>query len=69
MIKHSIDTGDAMPVCQQPRRMSTKQKQEVGKFVDDMPDDDILVLLAHLSNRGLVQLFWLRKKTAVSVLC
>ena len=28
VIKHSIDTGDTMPVRQQPRRMSTKQKQE-----------------------------------------
>ena len=42
VIKHSIDTGDAMPVRQQPRRMSTKQKQEVGKLVDDMLDDGVI---------------------------
>ena len=42
MIKHSIDTGNAMPVRQQPRRMSIKQKQEVGKLVDDMLDDGVI---------------------------
>ena len=42
VIKHSIDTGDAMPVRQQPRRMSTKQKQEVGKLVDDILDDGVI---------------------------
>ena len=41
MIKHSIGTGNAMPVRQQPRRMSIKQKQDVGKLVDDMLDDSI----------------------------
>ena len=41
VIKHSIDTGNAMPVRQQPRRMSTKQKQ-VGKLVDDMLDDRVI---------------------------
>ena len=40
VIKHSIDTGDAMPARQQPRRMSTKQKQ-VGKLVDDMLYDGV----------------------------
>ena len=42
VIKHSIDTGSAMPVRQQPSRMSTKQKQEVGKLVDDMLDDGVI---------------------------
>ena len=42
VIKHSINTGNLMPVRQQPRRMSTKQKQEVGKLVDDMLDDGVI---------------------------
>ena len=42
MIKHSIDTGNAMTVLQKPPRMSTKQKQEVGKLVDDMLDDGVI---------------------------
>ena len=42
VIKHSIDSGDAMPERQQPLRMSTKQKQEVGKLVDDMLDDSVI---------------------------
>ena len=42
VIKHRIDTGNVMPVRQQPRRMSTKQKQEVGKLVDDMLDDGVI---------------------------
>ena len=42
VIKHSIDTGNAIPVRQQPRRMSTKQKQEVDNLVDDMLDDGII---------------------------
>ena len=42
MIKHSIDTGDVMPIRQQPRRVSTKQKQKVGKLVDDMLDDGVI---------------------------
>ena len=42
LIKHSIDTGNGMPVRQQPRRMLTKQKQEVGKLVDDMLDDAVI---------------------------
>ena len=42
VIKHSTDTGNAMPVRQQHRRVSTKQKQEVGKLVDDMLDDGVI---------------------------
>ena len=44
VIKHNIDTGNAMPVRQQPRKMSTKQKQKVGKLVDDMFHDCIIIL-------------------------
>ena len=42
VIIYRIDTGNVMPVRQQPRRMSTKQKQEVGKLVDDMLDDGVI---------------------------
>ena len=42
VIKHSIDTGNAMPIRHQPLRMSTKQKQEVGKLVDDILDDGVI---------------------------
>ena len=42
VIKHSINTGNAMPVHQQLQRMSTKQKQEVGNLVDDMLHDGVI---------------------------
>ena len=42
MIKPSIDTGNAMPVSHQPRRMSTKQKREAGNLVDYMLDDGVV---------------------------
>ena len=42
VIKHSIDTGNAMPVRQQPRRMPTKQKQKLGKVVDELPHVSVI---------------------------
>ena len=63
MIKHSIDTGDALPVRQQPRRMSTKQKQKVGKLVDDKLDDCVISTSKSPWSSPVVLV---KKKTAVS---
>ena len=52
-----------MSVRQQPQRMSTKQKQEVGKLVDDMLDGGVISTSKSPWSSSIVLI---KKKTAVS---
>ena len=42
LAKHEINTGDAVPVRQHPRRLPLAQREEAFKAVEDMQKQDII---------------------------
>ena len=42
VMKHSINTGDALPVRQPPRRLPIHCQQEVSRLIDDMLQKDVI---------------------------
>lgn len=42
LAKHEINTGDAVPVCQHPRRLTLAQHEEAFKAVEDLQKQGII---------------------------
>ena len=42
LVKHKIDTGDAAPIRQRPRRVPMHMQDEARKQVQDLIDNDLV---------------------------
>ena len=64
ILKHSIDTGNAIPICQQVRRMPLQAKEKVRQLLKDMMEKKVISpskspWAIHLSSSPL---YWCRRK-------
>ena len=42
LAKHYIETGDALPICQRPYRVSPAERREIARICDDLLDKDMI---------------------------